>query len=260
MLKLRTIIADDADGFNENLAKQIADNCPNVEIIGMASTLEQTQELILTLQPDLVILDVDFGGPNSFDMLEQLALLGKLNFQIVFLTSYLEGDYIIKAFKYSALQYFTKPIDNQLLIDVMNKAMEVQQEKLLSQTPRQLKVMMQNLKKPNLTPESPILIKQLKKNFVQVLLKEIVYIHSAEGKADICLLDGRSIKSVNSVGDYEEMNLGRQFLRIHQSIIVNMDHFTGYHSPTRSITLLDDVTLTASKQGDKEIRKFLSLL
>lgn len=259
MQKLRTIIADDADGFNENLAKQVAIYCPTVEIIDKAKNLTEAEDSILKLKPDLVIFDVHFGGPTCFDLLDKLRKSNKLDFQIIFLTGYLESDYIIKAFQYSALQYFTKPIDYHLLIEVINKAIEIKNEKISSQTPEQVQVLMQNLKEPIKNPETPILIKQEKKNFVRVLLKEIVYIHSDENKTDVCLLDGRNLKSVNSIGQYDKMGFGRHFVRISQSCIVNMNHVTHYSALKRAITLLDDVELIASKQGDKDLRKWFGI-
>lgn len=259
MNKLRTIIADDVAIFNENLAKQLAIYCPDVELIAQATNLVQAKEYIIKLKPDLVILDVEFGGPTSFDLLEELVNSGPINFQIIFLTGYLESDYIIKAFKYSALQYFTKPIDSKLLIEVIAKAVEIKKEKSNTQTNQQVQVMIQNLRQPIATPDTPLLIRQEKKNYIQILLKEIVYIHSDESKTDICLLDGRCLKSVNSIGQYDKMDLGPTFFRISQSCIVNLAYKTNYHSTSRSITLLDDVILIASKQGDKELRKRLGI-
>lgn len=112
---IKTIIVDD-ERLARNELRKILKEFPEIEIIDEAVNVQDAQEKIETLQPQLIFLDIQMpGGKTGFDLLELLEFTPK----VVFTTAY--NEFAIKAFEYNALDYLLKPIDNKRLHDAVNK-------------------------------------------------------------------------------------------------------------------------------------------
>ena len=76
---------------------------------------------ILRLNPDLVICDINMPGMSGFDVLEKLKSLSpqfhKMPF--IFLSALNERDDILKGRRLGADDYVTKPIDFEMLIEIV---------------------------------------------------------------------------------------------------------------------------------------------
>lgn len=256
---LRTIIADDVARFNDLLEKKLHELCPAVEILAKATTLEEAYNLIKGQKPELVILDIEFGGPTSFDLLKKLKDESLLNFQLIFLTGYTETSHFINAFKYSALQYLLKPVDHELLIEAINKAIDIKASKSQSQMNEQVSVMMDNIQAQTNEANRPIMLKQIKKLYVKANLEDIMYLISDETMTNVFLKYGQTIKTVDLIGSYEYLTNQSNFFRISQSIIVNMDFIKSYSATENNLNLADGTSLKVSRQRDKELRRILGI-
>jgi len=118
---IRAIIVDDIETARMGLSKLIEQNCRDVSVVSMASSAQEAIRLIKKLSPDLVFLDVKMPNQNGFQMLQEI---GKIDFEVVFTTAY--EEYAIKAFRFSALDYLTKPISPKLLVEAINRFREKQ--------------------------------------------------------------------------------------------------------------------------------------
>src|ERR1044072_2996749 len=106
-MKLRTLIVDDEAPARENLRLLLEEHCPEIEVVGLAHSVESAQKLIKELSPQVVFLDIRMpSGTEGFDSLDSLP---EKNFQMVFVTAY--KDYAIRAFHANAIHYILKPID-----------------------------------------------------------------------------------------------------------------------------------------------------
>ncbi len=65
--------------------------------------------------PDLIFLDIQLSDGNSFDLLDQV----RPNSSIIFTTAY--DQYAIQAFTVNSIDYILKPIDEQRLIEAIEK-------------------------------------------------------------------------------------------------------------------------------------------
>lgn len=260
MTKLKTIIADDVSEYNELLIWHLDKYCPNVEVVGEATSLEQTYDLVKELQPDLLFLDIDFNDELSFTLLERLKQEKLLNFQLIFLTGFVEKEYYINAFKYSALQYINKPIEPQLLIETVNRAMEVLNSKQESQVSEQYDVMMFNMKAKPGSQVKQILLKQIKKQYLKADLSDIMYLHSDTTMTVVYLKNETKIMTVELIGAYDYLTDLPNFFRISQSCIVNLDFATKYLALEKKLVLENGIFLTVSRQKDRELRRWFRIL
>src|ERR1700752_143393 len=106
MRKIRTVIVDDEESSREVLRQLLGKFCPEIEIIGECSNIDEAYTIISSKKPDLVFLDVHMPTGNGFTLLKKFATI---EFDIIFATSY--DKYAISAVRFSALDYLVKPIE-----------------------------------------------------------------------------------------------------------------------------------------------------
>lgn len=112
---IKTIIVDD-ERLARNEIRKLLKEFPEIEILEEAVNVQDAQEKIELIQPELIFLDIQMpGGKSGFDLLEVLEYTPK----VVFTTAY--NEFAIKAFEYNALDYLLKPIDHKRLHDAIAK-------------------------------------------------------------------------------------------------------------------------------------------
>jgi FixJ family two-component response regulator len=76
-----------------------------------------------TLVPSCLILDLSLPGLNGLELQKQLAA-EHINMPIIFITGYGDVPKSVQAMKAGALEFLTKPIDSDVLIGAIRKALE----------------------------------------------------------------------------------------------------------------------------------------
>lgn len=73
------------------------------------------QEVLSTLLPDVIILDVEIGNSNGIDFLATIkSLVG--NTPVIFISSHSNSEFKIRAIKGGGIAYLVKPINNEELL------------------------------------------------------------------------------------------------------------------------------------------------
>ena len=72
-MSMRALIVDDEADARENLRIMLEDNCPEVEVVGQASSAQEARELIGTLRPTALFLDIKMPGEDGFSLLHSIA-------------------------------------------------------------------------------------------------------------------------------------------------------------------------------------------
>src|ERR1700761_4613218 len=103
---IKTILVDDELKSCEILEELLTMFDNSIQIIGKAHNLADAVDLIDTLKPELVFLDIQMPTGTGFEVLESIK---HKNFNLVFITAH--DEYAVKAFKYSATDYLLKPIN-----------------------------------------------------------------------------------------------------------------------------------------------------
>ena len=80
---MKTLIIDDERLARTEL-RSVLEPFKNIEIVGEASNANEGIEMIDSLQPDLIFLDIQMPEKTGFDMLEELSNCPK----VVFVTAY----------------------------------------------------------------------------------------------------------------------------------------------------------------------------
>ena len=111
---MRALIIDDERLARKELTKLLED-FPEIEILGEAANADEAYELINSLKPDLLFLDIQMPGKTGFELLEMLDSVPT----VIFTTAY--DEYALKAFEVNALDYLLKPIQLDRLNETIAK-------------------------------------------------------------------------------------------------------------------------------------------
>ena len=104
--RFRVILVDDEPTARVQLTDRLKSH-PEIEIVGEAEDVTSAHELVQTLKPDLIFLDIQMPKKNGFALLPKLENLTPQP-AVVFVTAY--DEYAIRAFEANALDYLTKPV------------------------------------------------------------------------------------------------------------------------------------------------------
>jgi two-component system LytT family response regulator len=220
-MKLRTLIVDDEAPARETLKILLREHCPEIEVVGLADSVEAAQKLIKELSPQVIFLDICMpSGTEGFDLLESLP---EKNFQVVFVTAF--KDYALKAFHANAIHYILKPIDIDDLKVAVKKAVANQESfrnnnESLSSYIRSLENLTKSMN-PALPLTQRITINHAK-GFKIVDPSDIMYLEGEGNYTKIYFSDGTQYVDTRSLGIYEDILDPQKFFRIHKSHIVNV--------------------------------------
>ncbi len=112
---IRTLIVDDEKPARLRLRAQLQ-KMPEIEVVGEAENGELAVQLIRSLRPDLVLLDVQMPILNGFQVLERIPRTP----EVIFVTVW--DRYAIRAFEVNAVDYLLKPYSRDRLVRAIEKA------------------------------------------------------------------------------------------------------------------------------------------
>ncbi len=209
---IRTLIVDDEELAREAIQEYL-DRDAEIEVVQQCSNGKSAIAAIQKINPDLLFLDVQMPSINGFEV---LASIDPANLPVtVFVTAY--DKYALKAFETHAVDYLLKPFD----ADRFAKALAHAKTQVLSQ------------KRGDATGQ---LLKLLTESSTQV---ERIAVRR---KGSVRLINASDIDWVEADDNYVKLHIGkealvyretmtaiekklnpRKFVRIHRSMIVNMD-------------------------------------
>lgn len=250
--QIRAIIIDDSFQAVKLLRLMIQELLPNVILLGEAENVAKGFELIESLQPDVLFLDIEMPGKTGIQLAEEL-IAKNINCQIIFTTAY--NSYAIKAFRLSAIDYLLKPIQENQLIEAVQK---VEEHLNLKQENERLSVLAKNLA----SDKKEVLCLPLQSGYEYIPLEKIEYLE-ADGSYVRVVLTNQKQKVISKNLKYFEQTLQDfpQFLRVHRSYLVNMNHLISYSkSDGGSITLSSQKVISISRERKANFISFIDSL
>lgn len=240
---INCIIIDDETRSREALSKLLAKHCPDVNIIAKAEDTETAKDRILQLQPDLVFLDIEMPNSSGFELLNEIK---NLNFDVIFVTAH-EG-FAVKAFRYSAIDYLTKPIDYRLLIEAVNKFKNKQKIELKQQ---RFELLLENI------ANNPYQCNRIaipnSNGFQLVNISEIIYCRADGNYTTIFLLNGLQLLSSKTLKHFEDLLPEKTFFRIHKSFLINLNLIEKYErNDSYQVIMKNKTALEVSERNRKE--------
>lgn len=106
-MALKVLIVEDEPMAQANLSRTLQKYYPDLEIVGMTSSVSGTVEWLKEHSADVIFMDVELSDGDCFSIFRQINVDAK----IVMTTAY--DSYAVKAFEVNSVDYLLKPIEKE---------------------------------------------------------------------------------------------------------------------------------------------------
>jgi two-component system LytT family response regulator len=247
---IRAIIIDDNADARTTLADDIFNLNKGVEVVAQAESVKSGIAAINKYKPDLVFLDIQMDDGTGFQMLEEI---GKYNFKVIFTTG--SGDFALKAIKFSAVDYLLKPIDPDELETAIAKILDKEKSQVTPTGTDSINLLIENLKNLNQAPKRVALSSADRIHLVEI--KDVIHCESQSNYTLFYLQGNKKILVTRTLKEFEEMFGPEQFIRVHHSHLINLDHLKEYIKANGGYALMADNSKipVAVRKKDELLRK-----
>lgn len=150
--------------------------------------------------PDIALLFIDVlpENENSMDVVRKLRERDE-KIPIVFVT--FTTEFVVESYDMEAFGYLMKPIQLEKVHHIMNKFLKLNEEYVVRDTRGKEKL--------------------------KIPLQKIEYFESKNTTIMLHLVNGQQIRTYGKLGNIEKELKNKNFLRCHQSYLINMAHISG---------------------------------
>lgn len=202
---LKVLIADDEPLARSRLRRLLETKCAmDIAILAEAEQGDEVLALVHKYHPDIVFLDIEMPKMNGIEAAEVISAMPTPP-AIIFTTAY--SEYAIAAVNLQAVGYLVKPVELELLNNVLAKVSKVNRAQKSTQS---------------LTTVSY----QLGNKLVRVGVDDISYFY-ADGKYTALVTKEKVEGLIDRPLKELERSLQDKFIRIHRHALVNLDEIVG---------------------------------
>lgn len=247
---IRIFIADDEQRAIDTLIKTFDAFFTNVKIVGSATNVGEAFDKINSSKPDLLLLDIEMGSENGFQLLEKF---DRVFFHVAFVTAH--EEFALKAIKFSAIDYIVKPAgihDLKVLLQKVELHPGLQEENM------KVKQLFGNFITPDLN-EHKITV-SVAEGYEFIAVKNIYYLKADGSYTVFCLKDGTRLTTSRSLKFFETILEGYGFFRIHNSTLINLKYIRRIsRTAGGSVIMEDNEEFSISKSRKEEFMNLLAL-
>ncbi len=228
---IKAIIVEDEIKSMDNLRSLLGKHCPEVELIGTGTNIEEGLQLFdnADLKPDVAFLDINLPDGLVFKMLDELK---PIDFEVIFITAF--NEHAIQACEYSSIGYIMKPIDSDKLKLAVNRIRVTKSSKIEQRLDLFTKHMGSNtnsFEKMSISAVDGIYF---------VSIKEIVRFEAEDNYTHIFLTSGDRITASKTIKAYEDMLLSLNFYRVHKRHVINLNFMKKFIKGDGGYLVMDD--------------------
>lgn len=238
------VIVDDEQDNIENLEMLLDEFCTNISVIGTASNFKKAKELILSLDPDVLFLDIQMGNQKVFELLEELEVISS---EIIFVTAY--EDYAIQSYDFNTAGYILKPINISKLQKSVEKAITNIQVKAEKEE--------KSVTSHNYSLANKIAF-PVKNGFKLKRIQDIQYLQAEGSYTIVFFVDKKQLLVSKNLGYYESRLEAYGFIRIHPSALINFQYVIELDRTDGGYIVMEQGThLPISKSKRMELEKLI---
>ena len=204
------LIVDDEPLAQELIAEHVS-KIPELQVVGRCSNALEASSFLAKEQIDLLFLDINMPVLKGIHFFKNLVNKP----QVIFTTAHRE--YALEGFEVNALDYLLKPIVFERFFLAIQKFFE-----LMERNSHPLRDKEEN---KSVQREEIVFVSQGHRK-IKVELDNVRYVESFKDYIQIHRTTG-VLRVKENIGAFSQ-KLGKQFVRIHRSYIVNLKHITGY--------------------------------
>jgi two-component system LytT family response regulator len=214
-MSIRAVIAEDELVARNVLATMARAN--GIEVLAECSDGTEALRSLKKHKPDLLFLDVQMPGLDGFGVLQRMPRESVP--AVIFTTAY--DQYAVRAFEHDAVDYLLKPFDDERFRKAVARA-----QSQIDQAPKQAELisrLVTEISQARQTgPHLQRLVVRSRGRIAFLRIEEIDWIEAAHNYLKIHV--GGVVHMLReAIGEIESRLPSDRFLRIHRSIIVNVD-------------------------------------
>lgn len=264
---MRLLVVDDERPARQRLVQLIDElrECGNItplEVVGEAENGPQALELVERERPDLIFMDVEMPEMSGLDVVKRLPT----DLSVIFTTAY--DQYAISAFELGALDYLRKPFGADRLAAAITRIQRLRGaaepdavDSAASSAPiGERLTWAQALADPNSGPLTRLFVRDRQR----IIVVRVADVERLSGEDDYVAVHttaaagGRSHLVYLTMAEFQQRLDPRQFIRIHRSHMVNLDHVVAleqFDSTRLSVVMRSGARVVASRNSSRELRR-----
>ena len=228
---MRAILVDDEPDGIRTLQKMLEVHCPHVSIEASCSNATMAKQQIKEIQPDVIFLDIQMPGKSGLELLTELQ---PKNFEVIFVTAH--NEYMLQALQYSAADYLLKPVDEDRLIDAVQR---VETRLADGKKEDRTETLLHNLNKAGNPLEMRLCLPTLK-GFIISKLENIIYCEAERSYTVFHLEGNKNVTVSKPLLDYDTLLQDTSFFRIHKSFLINLLHVKEYQRGEGGLVIMSN--------------------
>lgn len=233
------------------LSNLLNEHFKQVNVVAVCKNNEEGKAAIESLYPELVFSDIELNGVPVFTMLQQL---NSINFEVIFTTAF--EKYALQAIKFSALDYLLKPFGKDELAEALG---HFQQRQNRLQSPQQFDTLFYNLR--HFQSDLKKIALPISNGLVIIPVKDIIRCQAEVNYTHFFLTTQAKILVTKTLKDYDELLKEFDFIRVHNSHLINLRHVKNYvRGEGGTVTMSDGSVIDVSRRKKEEFLKRLEAL
>ncbi len=218
---------------------------PYLKMVGYSDTITQARKEIREKNPELILADIQLRDGSSFEVFKNMDLRPHL----IFITAY--EQYAVDALNCGAFAYLLKPIDEAVFKNTLDRCFLKAEEYRF--TRQQLELSAGYFGERN----QPFRLALKTTTHTQVVsIEDIIYCQSDKGYTTFYIKGDKPLMVSKVIREYESLLPAAQFLRCHQSYLVNINCIRKYFLEGY-IELNDGTLIPVSARKKMLVREFL---
>ncbi len=234
-MKRTCIIVEDEPLLRKALQSLLAMNCPELEVLSLAASLEEARKAINRHKPDAIFLDLKLPDGFGLELVQELKLSQQEYCPAIVVTTAFE-EYAVQAFALNVVAYLLKPVNPE---DLSASVEEIQ------------RYYHHVASEPALPDENQKVALFTAERVELVSISEIIRCQSHNNYTEIFLNGGKRVIISKSLSEVESGLQGHNFMRIHQSHLLNLTYLQSFEKLAGGHILLSDGTELAVSQKNK---------
>ncbi len=208
--KLTVLVVDDEKPARRDIIR-ILGKVDNVEVTGQAGDGKEALKLMERCEPDIILLDIQMPGLDGFQVLEAFPEDKPLP-AVIFITAY--DEYALQAFDVHAVDYLLKPVDEERLIEAIDRVRRV---KRFDDGGSDIRALLKSLR-----PGPLRLAVQCGGRLITLDIQDILYATVSAGDVMVAGdgVEGRT--SYKSLDELQSELPSDKFIRVHRSYLANI--------------------------------------
>jgi two-component system LytT family response regulator len=257
---LRAIVVDDEPLGRRGIVSRLSKS-DSVQVVAECGNGREAIETVRRLRPDLLFLDVKMPGIDGFGVLR--ALTPEECPYVIFVTAH--DRHALRAFEVHALDYLVKPIDDRRFEEALRRAAETIRRDRDGDLGRRVRAAVGEISReaPETSAKAPADRYPVRDGGKVTLVRhaDIDWV-GAEGDYVRLHAGSKSWLARDTMTSVEK-RLGRRFLRIHRSTLVNIDRIVEvrpFGNGDGTIVLRDGTELRLSRAHRDAIERLTGRL